>query len=233
MKKLFSFFMLITALLFITACGTADVDQNTGSGGDSNVETPNEDQNDEVQVNSEMISSELNVVDGHYTFTLKNISEEDITLSFSSTQEYEYQIKDESGNLIYTYSMDKMFGEMFMEKTLAPNEEYTISVDINSYLSTLDPGTYNLEIWSVALEADELKTTAQINIDASAQNVLGTYVGGIDNSSVEIIGENNEPNAYRLTEAADFLELIEPNSKVTFSYYEVDGQRFLTEITPQ
>ncbi|UTW69612.1 hypothetical protein KHA80_00215 [Anaerobacillus sp. HL2] len=43
-------------------------------------------------------------------------------------QEYEYKIYDKDGNHLYTYSMDKMFGEMFVEKTLAPGEEYVMKL---------------------------------------------------------------------------------------------------------
>lgn len=235
MKKYWKVLSSITlAALLMTACGTGgDGEETKGGGSDqSGYETPtdNQDENNKDAVTEEQVSAEVQKIDGNYTFTLKNISVEAVDLSFSSTQEYEYHLYDEAGNHIYTYSMDKMFGEMFMEKTLSPNEEYTINVDVE-VLSTLESGTYQLKIWSVALESDGLDAKMEITIDEAATQMSGTYSGQIDNNSVEIIDADGVANAYRLSDnVREFVEALKGDENIAYSYFEQDGQLILTMI---
>lgn len=234
MKKII--LCLVSAIFFITACGTSDrvSDSPARPGDDTNVADSENRQINENAVSSEIISTEFEFMDGNFTFSLKNVSDKGVTLTFSNLQEYEYVIKDQAGNHLYTYSMDKMFGEAFVEITLSPTEEHSITVDINSILSTLNPDSYTIEIWSVANEADGLSSIMEIEIEASTENSIGSYVGEIDRSSVEIIDKSDTPNAYRLTNnVVDMIALIEPNTSVTFSFYEMNGQRFLTMIASQ
>ncbi|MCD8500409.1 MAG: BsuPI-related putative proteinase inhibitor [Bacillaceae bacterium] len=226
---------LFSTIFLMTGCGTAKQEIDSPRPGDETpIDEPNQVQDDDKIINSDIVSTEFNVKDGHFTFTLKNISDKGVTLNYSNLQEYEYVIIDQSGNHLYTYSMDKMFGEAFVEITLSPGEEHMTTVDIHSILSTLEPGAYTIEIWSVANEADGLKAVMELVVDASGENQVGFYSGEIDNSSVEIIDENNLPHAYRLTEnVKESISSLQSDKKITFSFFEMNGQRFLTMITAQ
>ncbi|WNF38668.1 BsuPI-related putative proteinase inhibitor [Bacillaceae bacterium IKA-2] len=225
--KILSTFLLATILT--TACGSGEIDKKVGGDNQTGYETPIE--NDSEIINDEVISSVLEFSDGFYTFTLKNISEKDIDLTFSSTQEYEYQIKDDTGNVVYTYSMDKMFGQMMVEKTLTAGEEISINVDVDIF-SSLEAGTYTLEIWSVALEAENLSSKVDIIIEEAASNIEGEYVGKIDSNSIEIIDADGNPKAYRLTASTnEFISSLKTGEKVSYSYFKQNDQLFLTMIT--
>lgn len=233
MKKYWKVLSSVTlAAMLMAACGTANqVDNNNGNGGTEQPgsETPADDQKDIAY--EEVLSPSIELKDGKYLFTLTNTSDENVDLSFSSTQEYEYMIYDKDGNHLYTYSMDKMFGEMFVEKTLAPGEEYVMEVDV-AYFSNLEKGTYKLEIWSSALESDQLRAEMEFSIDEKAIiDAEGSYVGQIDNNSIEIIDSNGDPKAYRLTDETRLaISTLEKDQKVKFSYYEQAGQLVLESI---
>ncbi|MCT8138341.1 hypothetical protein H1D32_11620 [Anaerobacillus sp. CMMVII] len=187
MKKYWKVLSAIAlATILVTACGSGEVDQKTGSGDQTGYETPSEKDGNEVVINKDVVSTHLQFSDGYYTFSLENVTDKDVDLTFSSSQEYEYQIKDASGSAVYTYSMDKMFLQQIIEKTLTPTEGYVINVDVEAF-STLQPGTYTLEIWSVALEADGLSEEIEFTLEEVGNNIEGTFVGQIDNNSVEII----------------------------------------------
>lgn len=225
--KVLSTIMLAT--LLATACGSEEVDKKGGGSDQTGYETPIENDSKEV-INDEIISTDLQFSDGYYTFSLKNITDKNVDLTFSSTQEYEYQIKDSNDNVVYTYSMDKMFGQQIVEKTLTAGEEFLINVDVDVF-STLEAGTYVLEIWSMALEAENLSSKIDITLEEVASNIEGTFVGQIDNNSVEIIDADGNPKAYRLTASSkEFISSLKTDEKVSYSYFKQNGQLFLTMI---
>lgn len=232
MKKHWKILSAITLATIITAaCGSGEVDQKVGGDDKTGYETPNDNENKEV-ITTEVVSTDLQFSDGFYTFTLKNNSDQDVDLTFSSSQEYEFQIKDSSGTIIYTYSMDKMFLQQIVEKKLTPGEEYVMSVDVEAF-SSLEAGTYTLEIWSMAKEAEGLSSKVEVTLEEVGSNIEGSYVGQIDNNSVEIIDADGNPKAFRLTASSkDFIELLETDTKISYSFYKKDGQLFLTVINP-
>lgn len=235
MKKYWKALSSITlAALLLSACGTAsneptNNDENTNGSGDGGYESPSDELKGEL-VTLEEVSANVQVADGKYTFTLTNTTDKEINFSFANTQEYEYTLTDSKGAHIYTYSMDKMFGEMWWEKTLQPNEQFIMDVDLE-ILSTFEPGLYTLEIWSVALEAEGLKAEMKIEVDSSSSKEIGVFIGQIDSNSVEILDETGTAKAFRLTEEVkQHIEKMDPDQEVKFSFYEENGQLILTTI---
>ena len=169
MKKLWLTLLIgMIATMIISGCGTADeqIDNNVGGSIDTVYENTNDEEkgNDDI-VNGAMLATEIQLKDGNYIFSLKNLTDKDIELTFSSSQEYEYVIKDSVGNHIYTYSMDKMFAMMIKMKTLSPGEVYEVNVDVDEVLPTLESGTYTLEIWPVALETEGLMAEVEVIVN--------------------------------------------------------------------
>ena len=168
MKKLWLTLLIgMIAALTISGCGTGDesIDNNVGGSIDTGYENTNNNGEGQDDIASEKLSTNIQLNDGDYIFSLKNNSDKEIELIFSSSQEYEYVINDSEGNHIYTYSTDKMFAMMMKMKTLAPGETYNITIDIEGVLATLDKGVYTLEIWPVAAETEGLTSTIEIVVD--------------------------------------------------------------------
>lgn len=230
MKKHWKILSAISLGTFLAACGSSgEVDQKIGGGNDqTGYETPAENEKVDI-INEEKVGADLQFVDGYFTFTLKNKSGEPIEFVFPSTQKYEYQIKDSLGNLIYTFSMDKMFGMQMVEQTLAPDEVYVMNLDVD-IITSLQAETYTIEVWSVANDTD-LRDEMEFTLEEVAHNLEGTYVGQIDSNSVEIIDANGNPKAYRLTGTTnEFITSLETNDEINYSFYKKNGQLFLTMI---
>jgi hypothetical protein len=229
MKKHWKVLSAITlATILATACGSGEVEQKVGGGDQTGYETPGEDEKEVI--NDEVVKTDLQFSDGYYTFTMTNTSDKDIVLTIPSSQEYEYQLKDKAGEVVYTYSMDKMFLLMISEKTIAAGESYQMNIDVEIF-PTLQADTYILEVWSMATEAENLSAKMEITLEEVGENVEGEYVGQIDNNSVEIIDADGNPKAYRLTASSqELVEFLETDAKVSYSYFKQNEQLFLTTI---
>lgn len=249
MKYLKVIFSLMLATVLIVACGTGADEENNGdvSQGNQGTGEPKEEPKEEPQENiedkdtafdPEKISVELELMentDVKYLFKLKNNSNEDITLTFSSLQEYDYIIKDVDGNKVYQYSDEMMFGEAFVEKTIPANDSYEMEIDLFDVIQTLESGMYSIEVWSSARETDGLRTEVELNVsnnlEPGEKKELGNFIGLIDSNSVEIKDEHGNVEAYRLTdEVKEYIDMIAENDPVTFVYYEEDGQLIVTRI---
>ncbi|OIJ11571.1 hypothetical protein BKP35_11545 [Anaerobacillus arseniciselenatis] len=238
MKKFFKVLSSVTlATLIIAACGTADDNENVGGSPDTGYEDSNGDVIYDGDLAMDLIANENGAVT--YEFQLTNQTEEDIDLTFSSLQEYDYILKDEEGTTVFQYSDGRMFGEAFVEKTIEVNETYAVEVDLSDASQALEDGTYTLEVWSVANELDGVRSSKEVTLlqetGTNGEAVItetGTFVGQIDNNSVEFTDVGGEPRAFRLTEEVrEFLDVVQENDAIIYSYYEnEDGQLILTEV---
>ncbi|MEH7237195.1 BsuPI-related putative proteinase inhibitor [Bacillus sp. JJ1562] len=157
-----------------------------------------------------------NPSDRIFKLKVRNDSENELPLTYGG-QQYEYQIKDKQGEVLYTYSMDKGFTMEYREDILKPGEEKVFDdIDISEGLINLEAGTYDVEIWSVADQVADQKTTFEYvytgatgQLDLPAQFI--TIVGYSDNTSLEATNDEGESEVFRLSqrfidEGYDFKE---------------------------
>ena len=233
MKKMMK--VLSTAVIAITlaGCGTTantneDEETNTGSGNE----------NSGIVAGSIVPSLTEEVKDGNhqYVFQLKNDKAEDVTLTMNSSMFFDYHLIDSTGTVVYKDSDNKMYTQMLQEKTLKPGEVLEMKFDATEGLAKLPAGTYTLEAWSTANEAEDWKASTEVTWDGVATNSTNgkveeatvTYVGRQDLNSIEVTNEQNEPEAMRLSDVAKpfFDELVE-GTKITVSYVIIDGQKVI------
>jgi hypothetical protein len=179
-----------------------------------------------------------------YKFSIKNDKEQEDVLKYSSSQQYEYQLLDSKGNIAYTYSMDKLFIQTESEQTLKPGEIVSFEIDLTEDLKNLQPGTYEFVVWSTASDREDLKSRAELNWggegegleeDAGSGKLAGasvTYVGLMDQNSIEVINENGNAEHYRLSEKVKpSFETLEAKTKITIHYgITSDGQKIIEEV---
>ncbi|MHC0035453.1 BsuPI-related putative proteinase inhibitor [Pseudoneobacillus sp. C159] len=177
-----------------------------------------------------------------YIFSFKNDKETEEVLQYSSTQQYEYQIKDSKGTVVYTYSMDKMFLQTVSEQTIKQGEKVEFEIDLSEDLKKLAPDTYKFEVWSVAKDRTDLRAEAEFNwggegegLEEDASKLAGaivTYVGLMDQNSIEVINENGEYDHYRLSEKVKTeFATLEAHTKITIHYgMTSDGQKIIEEV---
>ena len=215
--------------------GTAAIDKGTsGSGGQQN-----------GIVAGELTPRLTEAPEGNhqYLFEIRNDKTVVAKLSMNSGQQYDYQIKDSSGTVLYTWSADKSFTQMMQTETLSPGEILGMTIDATEGLQNLPAGTYTLEVWSTAKEED-LRATAEIVWDGASSAPAGeklkveeqnvTYVGLQDVNSIEVTNEQNEPEAMRLSETAKpFFDELEKDTKITVFYVLIDGQKVIQSAVLQ
>ncbi|MCM3742067.1 BsuPI-related putative proteinase inhibitor [Oceanobacillus luteolus] len=164
MKKIFGIIaLLVTAGLiayFVLLPGEDEKDESTDQEDEAPTneqeekETKNEYDGGEEEVDTNLAFT-LEADGNKMQYTVKNEGDATETLTFPTSQKYEYEISDESG-LVAKYSKGKGFLQAIQEIPLEPNEEMTLEVELPS----LEPGNYTITIY---LTARDLSQASQIN----------------------------------------------------------------------
>lgn len=184
----------IFIILILASCGTDNSDSITGK---------------PQQKEDKSITTELKVKeDGNASFTMKNETPKEMTLTYPSGQEIEYQLLNNEDNIVFTYSADKVFVLMISEKLLQPNEEIVIPLDLKTELAEVPAGSYTLVAWSTAKELSDQK-----------QEVAYEWAGD------EVAEESNETiTVYRGDANAEYVEpydvSIDPTSDLVHQIFE-------------
>ncbi|MEQ6377090.1 BsuPI-related putative proteinase inhibitor [Bacillaceae bacterium S4-13-56] len=235
---LFSILMVV-----IVGCGTSSA-ENVPDKGDQ--EAVNDQVNGSKDAPQGIWEGELTtdlsqVLDqvGVFKFTIQNNKEEDVTLTFNSSQEYEYQILDEEGKVLFTYSMNKMFMQLVSEKELKPGESLEYEINVNEFLPEMGEGTYTLVVWSLAdgME-EELKETTTFDYDGNyvpspelpeLTTETVEFIGLADNHSAEIKKANGDFEVYQLNDLVkeEFTKLAKGDSLTIDYIVNENGQKVI------
>nr|WP_246625249.1 BsuPI-related putative proteinase inhibitor [Fictibacillus nanhaiensis] len=78
-----------------------------------------------------------------FRYVLKNQTEKEKVYQFSTSQKFDYVIKDKNGKIVYQYSKNHMFMQVLSSLKLRQGD--TFKQDI--LVKDLEPGTYELEVW--------------------------------------------------------------------------------------
>ncbi|WP_342567370.1 BsuPI-related putative proteinase inhibitor [Psychrobacillus sp. FSL K6-4046] len=205
MKKMFWSMLTIFTILFLASCGTNnDNDPTTGS---------------EEQEKEAKVSTQLNVdANGEAMLLIKNPADNEMTLTFPSGQEVEYQLLDQDKNVVYTYSANKNFTQAIQEKKLKPNEEISVKLDLENELAEVPAGKYKLVVWSMASELSDQKVESDYEWAGTEQA----------EESAPPAGENDKITLYKEDANAEFVEPyeveIDPSGdKVKQIFEEIDA----------
>mgnify|MGYP003540160758 FL=1 len=205
MKKMFWSMLTIFTILFLASCGTNnDNDPTTGS---------------EEQEKEAKVSTQLNVdANGEAMLLIKNPADNEMTLTFPSGQEVEYQLLNQDKNVVYTYSANKNFTQAIQEKKLKPNEEISVKLDLKNELAEVPAGKYKLVVWSMASELSDQKVESDYEWAGTEQ---------AEESAPPTEG-NSKITLYREDANAEFVEPyeveIDPSGdKVKQIFEEIDA----------
>ncbi|MBU9712890.1 BsuPI-related putative proteinase inhibitor [Evansella tamaricis] len=161
MKKLVVLF--ITAL-FLTACGTGTQDGDdvsTGSGGNND---NGDSQTDGGGVAAgEMVPAITENGTLLFQYIVKNQTENEITLEFSSGQRFDYSVETQDGEEIYLFSSVAMFIQEIGEEVIGPGEELIYDIDLNEL--SLEPEDYVLTAWMTPMEGKKFEATSDFTVE--------------------------------------------------------------------
>lgn len=217
-------------MLLLSGCGF-NVEQHSEEGSSN----PSQDQpeiNTDDQTVVEDGSLSINLVTdtfGKYILSVQNDSSKDVTLTFPSSQVFDYTIGDQNGEVLHTYSANKSFLQSVSKKTLKPGDKLDTEVDISEHLALLDEGKYKLTIWLATSNPDNLK--ASIKFDYNGEDSLKlkspfigsaevTFHGMIDNHSIEVKRRNGETEVFQIPESlVQDVEGLTEGDIITIKYF--------------
>ncbi|WP_409276081.1 BsuPI-related putative proteinase inhibitor [Neobacillus sp. SCS-31] len=238
MKALLKTAAVILLAIVVTACGSKDEGAEkkvVNTGGSVNKETP-ADPKETIDASLDQESNSQD--DVKYKLTLKNTSDQEVVLEHGTSQVYDYHIKDSSGNVVYTYSQDKMFAQAVTEKKVKPSDSLEIEIDASEGFKGLAKGEYTLEVWPVAKGAEELKKVTRVewpgDSKADANKTVTedvTYVGLADNHTIEVTDKNGEAISLQIDETIfNQVQNTEPDRKMTVTYTDDGVTKTATKI---
>jgi hypothetical protein len=104
----------------------------------------------------ELFESSLTKVEGDgysFQYIIKNNSQKELTLTFNTSQEFNYILwrKDAKGTMVYDFSKDKSFSKRFHKKTLKSGEELAYNIELSH---DYEPQTYILEVYMTSNEPE-------------------------------------------------------------------------------
>lgn len=90
-----------------------------------------------------------------FKFVVKNQTEHEMMLDFTSGQRFDYVIRDSKGEVVKTYSADKLFMQALGKETLKQGEEWVLTDTIDSLPKGVE---YTLEFWVTSKEKQGKQT---------------------------------------------------------------------------
>jgi hypothetical protein len=165
-KRLFALLLVLFTVGMTAACGmgveheeeSGMEEVTNGSQGDGgNVE---EEDKGQGIVAGEIAPSISKTEDGQFVYTVKNQTEKEVTFEFTSSQRYDYAVKNEAGETEYLFSSTASFLQVLGEETLAQGEEL-------SYTFELPPEAKGkggkLEVWLTPKGGEQAKVSMELN----------------------------------------------------------------------
>ncbi|WP_335870845.1 BsuPI-related putative proteinase inhibitor [Bacillus sp. 2205SS5-2] len=154
MKKIL---VCLSLSLILAACGSVDSTSENNSNNqkpqgeeEMNEKTPESSKEPAGIIAGEVVPTLTETSENGTTtfqFMLKNQTEKKVVLHFSSGQLYDYELRNEQGEILLKYSEGKMFTQALEEVTLEPGEEWTIPLSFK-----LKSGSYTFTFWMKAKE---------------------------------------------------------------------------------
>ena len=157
-KTLLMGLLLLGFTVIATACAEETSNEN-GTRGNESEEQENEEENtgeEAAEITNDGVVYALQPIsisaeDTVYEFTITNESEEEKELSFTTSQRYEYELRDQTNELVKRYSDDMAFMQVLE--------------DIKLQLPALEPGDYTLTAFSVAKGLSGNQVTVTFSIE--------------------------------------------------------------------
>ncbi|MCP5113852.1 MAG: hypothetical protein GY953_23720 [bacterium] len=97
-------------------------------------------------------------------FNLRNVRLDPVTLTFPSSQRFDFIIRDSDGVEVYRWSDGRAFPQVITTETFAMEKNYAIETPLASGEIPFPPGTYTIEAQLTPLGPSTFSATAQFTI---------------------------------------------------------------------
>ncbi|TYS69835.1 hypothetical protein FZC76_06295 [Sutcliffiella horikoshii] len=162
---------LLLMFLILTACGTSGdssqrssdiTEENTPVSEENEVDNSPADDSKESsdpikskeearkkletnELNKEELEVQVDRQDENFLFKVTNNKEEDAEIYFSSGQEYDYVVYDDSGSAVKKLSEGMMYTQAIKEMILAPGDALEYPISYRDLAADLPPGEYTIQ----------------------------------------------------------------------------------------
>ncbi|WP_226678550.1 BsuPI-related putative proteinase inhibitor [Mesobacillus jeotgali] len=152
MKKLL---MVLLLGLLVTGCGTGNKvtndNQDDGkNGGGAGI------------VAGEMAASLTEESPLIFQYEVKNQTEEEVTLEFTSSQRYDYSVKTKDGKEVFLFSSVASFLQALGEETVKQGESLTYDIDLHEL--NLEKGDYILTVWMTPKDGKKYEVSKEFTV---------------------------------------------------------------------
>jgi hypothetical protein len=97
------------------------------------------------ELNKEELEVQVDRQNEDFLFKVTNNKEEDAEIYFSSGQEYDYVVYNESGSAVKKLSEGMMYTQAIKEMILAPGEALEYPISYSDLVADLSPGDYTIQ----------------------------------------------------------------------------------------
>lgn len=148
--------MGLLLVLLLAGCGTGDQAPSNEAeaetkGGGSEIEA------------GKMDPSLVEVSPLVYKYEVKNQTEKDITLKFSSSQRFDYSVESKDGEEIFLFSSVAAFLQVLGEEIVKTGEALTYDIDLHEL--SLEPGEYILATWMTPKDGEAFKESIKFTVE--------------------------------------------------------------------
>ncbi|KMJ59044.1 hypothetical protein AB685_08210 [Bacillus sp. LL01] len=91
------------------------------------------------------LAGQIDRQDQNFLFTVTNNQDKEAEITFSSGQEYDYAVYDESGKTVKRHSTGMMYTQAIKELVLAPGESLEYPAAYNEVTADLPAGEYTIQ----------------------------------------------------------------------------------------
>ena len=144
--------MLVLMGLLVTGCGTGNQVSNN-----------DEDQGGAGIVAGEMAASLTEEKPLIFQYEVKNQTEEEVTLEFSSSQRYDYSVKTKDGKEVFLFSSVASFLQALGEEKVKQGEALNYKIDLHEL--SLEKGDYVLSVWMTPKGGEKYEVTKEFSVE--------------------------------------------------------------------
>lgn len=149
MKKLL---MVLLMGLLVTGCGT-----------ENQVSNNDQDQGGAGIVAGEMAASLAEESPLIFQYEVKNQTEEEVVLEFTSSQRYDYSVKTKDGKEVFLFSSVASFLQALGEETVKQGESLIYDIDLHEL--NLEKGDYILTAWMTPKDGKKYEVSKQFTVE--------------------------------------------------------------------
>ncbi len=98
-----------------------------------------------------------------FQYEVKNQTEKEVTLEFTTSQRYDYSVKTKDGKEVFLFSSGAAFLQALGEETVKQGESLLYEIDLNEL--NLEKGEYILTAWMTPKDGKKFEAVKEFSVE--------------------------------------------------------------------